>query len=65
MTVEGRCEGEIENEIMAAQDQALQIGYHATKILQTDSKVDCKQCDKTVEGTDHIGMQNIGKRTIQ
>jgi hypothetical protein len=38
MTVEGRCEGEIENEIMAAQGQALQIGYHATKILQTDSK---------------------------
>jgi hypothetical protein len=31
--------GETEGEIMAAQDQALKIKYHATKILQTGT--DC------------------------
>jgi hypothetical protein len=33
--VEGRSEGKIESVIMAAQEQALQTGRHATIILQT------------------------------
>jgi len=36
----GDLNGETEGEITAAQDQALQIKYHATKILQTGT--DCK-----------------------
>ena len=33
----GDLNGENESEIMAAQDQALQIKYHAIKILQTET----------------------------
>ena len=32
----GDMKGETESDIVAAQDQALQTTYHATKILQTD-----------------------------
>ena len=48
----GDLKGEIESEIMSAQDQALRTKYHAIKILQTetDSKCGlCKQFDDTVE----------------
>ena len=37
---------------MAAQDQALQIKYHATKILQTETDSKCRQCqrfDETIQ----------------
>jgi hypothetical protein len=48
----GDLRGETDSEITAAQDQALQTKYHATKILQiaTDSKCRlCMQFDETVE----------------
>ena len=34
----GDLEGEARSEVMAAQDQALQTKYHATKILQTETE---------------------------
>jgi hypothetical protein len=45
--------GENKGEIIAAQDQALQTKYHATKKLHTEIDSKCrlyKQFDKTVEG---------------
>jgi hypothetical protein len=33
----GDLKGQIENKIIAAQDQALQAKYHATKVLQTET----------------------------
>ena len=50
----GDLKAETESEIEAAQDQALQTKYYATKILnaETDSKCRlCQQFDKTI---DHI-----------
>ena len=44
--------GETESETIAAQDQALQTKYHATKILQTETDNKhklCQQSDWTVE----------------
>jgi hypothetical protein len=40
----GDLKGETENEILAAQDQALQMKYHATKILQTETHSICGLC---------------------
>ena len=46
----GDLKGQTETEIIAAKDQTLQTKYHATKILQTDSKCrPSKQFDETVE----------------
>jgi hypothetical protein len=48
----GDVKGETESEIIAAQDQALQTKYHATKILQTETDSKCRlrqQFDETVE----------------
>ena len=45
--------GEIEGEIIEAQDQALQTKYHATKLLHTKIDTKCrlyKQFDESVEG---------------
>ena len=33
----GDLKGQTENEIIAAQDQALQAKYHATKLIQTET----------------------------
>jgi len=38
----GDLKGETRSEIMAAQDQALQIKYCATKILQTETENKCR-----------------------
>jgi len=50
----GDLKAETESEIVAAQDQALQTKYYATKILniETDSKY--RLCQKFVETIDHI-----------
>ena len=39
-------EGETETEIIAAQNQALQIKYHATKILRTETDSNCTLCQR-------------------
>jgi len=57
--------GDLESEIIAAQDQALQTKYHATKYYtrKKDSKSRlCKQFDETYR-TLHLSMPNSGKRT--
>jgi hypothetical protein len=46
--------GETESEIIAAQDQALQTKYHATKILQTETGSKCILCHQYGETVDHI-----------
>jgi len=38
----GQLKGETGSEIIAAQDQALQSKYHATKILQTETDSKCR-----------------------
>jgi hypothetical protein len=38
----GDLKAETESEIVAAQDQALQTKYHATKILQTETDSKCR-----------------------
>jgi hypothetical protein len=45
---------ETESEIIAAQDQALQTKYNATKILQTETDSKCRLCQKYDETKDHI-----------
>jgi hypothetical protein len=54
VTIEGRSQTETESEIIAAQDQALQTKYHATKILQTGTDGRCKRCQQFDETMDHI-----------
>ena len=52
MTVKGRLKAEIEREIIAAQAQALQTKYHATKILQTETDSKRRLClnfDETID----------------
>jgi hypothetical protein len=39
--------GETESEIIAAQNQALQTKYHATKILQTETDNKCRLCQQS------------------
>ena len=39
---------------MAAQDQALQTKYYATKILSTETDSKCRLCQQFDETTDHI-----------
>jgi lipopolysaccharide export LptBFGC system permease protein LptF len=45
---------ETESEIVAAQNQALQTKYHATKILQTEKDSKCRLCHQFEETVDHI-----------
>ena len=50
----GDLKAETESEIMAAQDQALQTKYYATKILNTETDSKCRLCQKFDETKDHI-----------
>jgi Ni,Fe-hydrogenase III component G len=50
----GDLKAEAESEIVAAQDQALQTKYHATKILQTEKNSKCRLCHQFEETADHI-----------
>jgi hypothetical protein len=45
---------EIENEILAAQDQTLQTKYFAKKILNAESYSTCRLCQQFDETIDHI-----------
>jgi phosphoribosylformylglycinamidine (FGAM) synthase-like enzyme len=44
---------EIENEIIAAQDQELQTKYPATKTLKTETHSKCRLCQQYDETIDH------------
>ena len=43
-----------ESEIVAAQDQALQTKYYATKILNTETDSKCRLCQQFDESIDRI-----------
>jgi hypothetical protein len=50
----GDLKAETESEIVAAQDQALQTKYYATKILNTETDSKCRLCKRFDETTEHI-----------
>ena len=50
----GDLNAETESEIVAAQDQALQTKYYATKILSTETDSKCRLCQQFDETIDHI-----------
>jgi len=50
----GDLKAETESEIVAAQDQALQIKYYATKILNIETDSKCRLCPQFDEKIDHI-----------
>ena len=50
----GDLKAETESEIVAAQDQALQTKYYATKILNKETDSKCRLCQKFDETIDHI-----------
>jgi hypothetical protein len=50
----GNLKAETESEIVAAQDQAIQIKYYATKILNTETDNKCRLCQQFHETIDHI-----------
>jgi hypothetical protein len=50
----GDLKAETESEIVAAQDQALQRKYCATKILNTETDNKCRFCQQFDETIDHI-----------
>ena len=50
----GDLKAETESEIVAAQDQALQTKYYATKILSTETDSKCRLCQQFDETVDHI-----------
>ena len=50
----GDLKAETESEIVAAQDQALQTKYYATKMLNTETENKCRLCQKFDETIDHI-----------
>ena len=50
----GDLKAETESGIVAAQDQALQTKYYATKILNTETDSKCRLCQKFDETIDHI-----------
>ena len=52
--LKGDLKTETESEIVAAQDQALQTKYYATKILNTETDSKCRLCQHFDETIDHI-----------
>ena len=52
--LKGDLKAETESEIVAAQDQALQTKYYATKILNTETDSKCRFCQQFDETIDHI-----------
>jgi len=50
----GDLKAENKSEIMAAQDQALQTKYYATKILNTETDSKCRLCQQFDETIDHM-----------
>jgi hypothetical protein len=50
----GDLEAETESEIVAAQDQALNTKYYATKIFNTEADSKCRLCQQFYETIDHI-----------
>jgi hypothetical protein len=50
----GDLKTENESEIVAAQDQAIQTKYYATKILNTETDSKCRLCQQFDEAIDHI-----------
>jgi hypothetical protein len=50
----GDLKAETGSEIVAAQDQAIQTKYHATKILQGETESKCRLCHQSEETVDHI-----------
>jgi hypothetical protein len=50
----GDLKAETENEIIAAQDQAIQTEYYATKILNTETDNKCRLFQQFDETIDHI-----------
>ena len=52
--LKGDLKAETESEIVAAQDQALNTKYHATKILHTGTDSKCRLCQQLDETIDHI-----------
>jgi hypothetical protein len=50
----GDLKAETESEIVAAQDQALNTKYYATKILRTETDSRCRLCQQLHETIDHI-----------
>jgi hypothetical protein len=52
--LKGDLKAETESEIVAAQDEAIQIKHYATKILNTETASKCRQCQQFDETIDHI-----------
>jgi len=52
--LKGDLKAETESEIVAAQDQALQTKYYATKILNSETDSKCRLCQKFDETIDNI-----------
>jgi len=50
----GDLKAETESEMVAAQDQARQTKYYATKILKTETDSKCRLCQQFDETIDHI-----------
>jgi hypothetical protein len=50
----GGLKAETESEIVAAQDQAIQTKYYATKIVNTETDSKCRLCQQFDETIDHI-----------
>ena len=50
----GDLKAETESEIVAAQDQALNTKYYATKVLNTEMDSKCRLCQQFFETIDHI-----------